>query len=66
METLVAAVIGIALSAGALALFMYLVVYRLLRTNSDVVAWIGWTDAGQAIGLIAALGSCSRWCRHSC
>ncbi|GGF57180.1 cell division protein FtsX [Marmoricola endophyticus] len=56
METLVAALVGVALSGVAIALFTYLVVYRLLRENSEVVAWIGWADAGQAIGLIAVLG----------
>ncbi len=56
METLVAALIGIALSAGALALFMGVVVYGLLRPNSDVVAWIDWWDAARAIGWIAIIG----------
>ena len=56
LETLVAAVIGIALSAGAIAVFMLAVVYQLLRKNSDVVAWIGWGDALQAMALIAVLG----------
>jgi cell division transport system permease protein len=56
MQTLVAAVIGIALSAGALMLFVWVVVYGHLRPNSAVVEWIDWWDAARAIGWIAALG----------
>jgi cell division transport system permease protein len=56
METLVAALIGIAFSAGAILLFMYVVVYGLLRPNSTIVAWIDWWDALRAIGWITALG----------
>ncbi|MEP6815769.1 MAG: permease-like cell division protein FtsX [Marmoricola sp.] len=56
MQTLVAAAIGIALSAGALAVFVWVVVYGLLRPNSAVVEWVDWWDMARAIGWIALLG----------
>lgn len=55
LETLVAAVIGIALAAGALLVFMGVVVYGQLR-SSNIVYWIDWYDAVRAIGWIALLG----------
>ena len=55
METLVAAVVGIALAAGALAVFMWVVVYGQLR-DSNIVYWIDWWDAARAVGAIAVLG----------
>ena len=56
METLVAAVIGIALAAGALMAFMYFVIYGKLRPSSNIVEWVDWNDAYLAIGGIAVLG----------
>jgi cell division transport system permease protein len=56
MESLVAAVIGVALAAGSLVVFMWLVIYRTLRPSSNIVAWIDWTDATKAIGFIAVVG----------
>ena len=56
METLVAAVIGIALAAGALLAFMYFVIYGKLRPTSNIVEWVDWNDAYLAIAGIAVLG----------
>ena len=56
METLVAALIGVALSAGALMTFMYVVIYGRLRPGSNIVEWVDWGDSLLAVGGIAALG----------
>jgi cell division transport system permease protein len=56
METLVATLIGISLSAVTLFVFMYVVIYEKLRPNSTIVDWIDWWDAVQAVGWIALLG----------
>jgi cell division transport system permease protein len=56
LEALVAAVLGVLLAAGAISLFLYVVVYRLLRPNSQLVAWVDWVDGAQAIGVIAVVG----------
>ena len=56
METLVATLIGISLSAITLFVFMYVVIYERLRPNSTIVDWIDWWDAVQAVGWIALLG----------
>ena len=58
MESLVAALVGVALSAGALVLFMYIVIYRTLRPSSNIVAWINWGDGAWAVGWIALIGLC--------
>ncbi|HEU5042837.1 MAG TPA: permease-like cell division protein FtsX [Nocardioidaceae bacterium] len=58
MESLVAALVGVALSAGALVLFMYFVIYRTLRPSSNIVAWINWGDGAWAVGWIALIGLC--------
>jgi cell division transport system permease protein len=56
MESLVAALVGVALSAGAVAAFMYVVIYRTLRPTSNIVAWVDWGDGAWAIGWIAVIG----------
>ena len=56
MEALVAAVIGVTLSAAAIAAFMYFVIYQMLRPTSNIVAWIDWSDGAWAIGWIALIG----------
>ena len=56
LEALVAAVVGVALAAGAVALFVYVVIYRTLRPSSNIVAWIDWGNAAWAIAVIAAIG----------
>ncbi len=56
LEALVAALLGILLAAGGLAVFMYVVVYRLLRPNSNLVAWVDWADAFWAMGAVGAVG----------
>ncbi len=56
IETLVAALIGIGLAAGALAAFMYFVIYGRLRPGSNIVEWVDWNDAYLSMGGIAALG----------
>ncbi|MGN6251037.1 MAG: permease-like cell division protein FtsX [Marmoricola sp.] len=56
METLVAAVVGIALAGGTLALFTWLVVYDKLRGSSHITEWIDWGDTATSFGGIAVLG----------
>jgi cell division transport system permease protein len=56
LEALVAAVVGVALAAGSVALFMYVVIYRTLRPSSNIVAWIDWGNAAWAIAIIAVIG----------
>jgi cell division transport system permease protein len=56
LEALVAAVVGVALAAGSVALFMYVVIYRTLRPSSNIVAWIDWGNAVWAIAIIALIG----------
>lgn len=56
METLVAALIAIALSAGALAAVMQFAVYGWFRKNSQVMAWINWQDAITVGWMVAAIG----------
>jgi cell division transport system permease protein len=56
MESLVAAVIGVALSGGALMLFMWVVIYKTLRPTSNIVAWVNWGDGVWALGWIALIG----------
>jgi cell division transport system permease protein len=56
METLVAALIGIGLAAGAIAVFMYVVIYERLRPVNHIVEWVDWNDAFVAMGGIALLG----------
>ncbi len=51
MESLVAALIGVGLSAGAIAAFMWFVIYGTLRPSSNIVAWVDWGDAVWAVGL---------------
>jgi cell division transport system permease protein len=56
METLIAALVGIGLSALTLLTFMYVVIYGKLRPASNIVEWVDWRDAYIAVGGIAALG----------
>jgi len=56
METLVAALIGVAIATASLGTFMYVVIYGKLRNNSQIVEWIDWHDALVAVGGISALG----------
>ena len=56
LEALFAAVIGVLLAAAAIAVFLYVVVYRLLRPNSNLVAWVDWGDGAWAMGIVAVVG----------
>jgi cell division transport system permease protein len=56
METLVAAIIGVAGAALAVAGVMYFFVYGNLRPDLRVVEWVSWRDAGVAVVEIAGLG----------
>jgi cell division transport system permease protein len=56
MESLVAAVIGVALAGSALVLFMWVVIYHTLRPTSNIVAWIDWGDSVWALAWIALIG----------
>lgn len=56
LETLIAALIGIAGAAGAVAAVMHFFVYGSLRPDLRVVEWINWSDAGQAVLQVGVLG----------
>lgn len=56
METLVAAMVGIGLSALALLTFMYVVIYGRLRPASNIVEWVSWDDSYLAVAGITAVG----------
>ncbi len=56
MESLVAAVVGVALAGGAILLFMWVVIYNTLRPTSNIVAWITWSDSVWAVAWIAVIG----------
>ncbi len=56
MESLVAALGGVGLAAGALVLFMWVVIYGTLRPSSNIVAWVDWGNAAWAIAAIAVIG----------
>lgn len=56
MEAFFAAFVGVLLAAGAIGLFLYVVVYHLLRPNSNLVAWVDWTDGAWAVAAIAIVG----------
>ncbi|WP_148570896.1 permease-like cell division protein FtsX [Nocardioides caldifontis] len=56
LEALFAALLGVLLAAGAIGVFLYVVVYRLLRPNSNLVAWVDWTDGAWAMGIVAVVG----------
>lgn len=56
METLMAALVGVVLSAGTIALFMWIVIYGKLRPSSNVAPWVDWFDSLQAVGWIAVIG----------
>jgi cell division transport system permease protein len=55
METLIAGVVGILISFGAIAVFMRFVVYDKLR-GSHVMEWVNWSDALWAFLWVAVLG----------
>lgn len=56
MEAVFAALVGVLLASGAILLFLYVVVYRLLRPNSTLVAWVDWGDGLAAIAAVSAVG----------
>lgn len=56
METLIAALVGIALASGSLAAFTQFVIYGKLRGNSNITEWINWGDTVVAMGQIGVLG----------
>ena len=56
LEALVAALLGIVLAGGAIFVFLNLVVYRLLRPNSNLVAWVGYSDGILAVVAMTVVG----------
>jgi cell division transport system permease protein len=56
IETFVAALIGVALAAGAMLTFMYVVIYGMLRPTSNIVEWVDWQDSFVAIAGVGAIG----------
>jgi cell division transport system permease protein len=55
LEALFAALMGAALAAGGISLFLYFVVYRRLR-DSPLVEWVDWVDGLWAIGAVTLVG----------
>lgn len=56
LEALFAAVVGVLLAGVAVWVFLYVVVYRLLRPNSRLVAWVDWGDGLWAMGVVSLVG----------
>ncbi len=56
LEALVAALLGIALAGAAIFAFLNIVVYRLLRPNSNLVAWIDYQDGVMAMVAMTCVG----------
>jgi cell division transport system permease protein len=56
LEALFAAVVGVLLAGVAVWVFLYVVVYRLLRPNSRLVAWVDWGDGLAAMGVVSLVG----------
>ncbi len=56
LESLLAALLGVALAGGALLAFMYFVIYGMLRPTSNIVAWVDWGDGLWALGWITLIG----------
>ncbi len=56
LESLLAALLGVALASGALLTFMHFVIYGMLRPTSNIVAWVDWGDGLWAVGWIAVIG----------
>jgi len=55
LESLFAALIGVALAALALIAFMGLIIFGRLKDNA-IVPWVAWGDAGWVIGVLVVLG----------
>lgn len=56
LESLFAAIVGVALAGVAVFGFLNLVVYRLLRPNSNLVAWVDYGDGLLALGAMTVVG----------
>ena len=56
LEALVAALLGITLAGAAIFGFLNVVVYRLLRPNSNLVAWIDYQDGVMAMVAMTCVG----------
>ena len=56
LESLLAALLGVALASAALLAFMYFVIYERLRPSSNIVAWVDWGDGLWAVAWIALIG----------
>ena len=56
LESLFAAVLGVALAGVAVFGFLYVVVYRLLRPNSNLVAWVDYSDGVVALAAMTVVG----------
>ena len=56
LEALVAALLGIVLAGGAIFAFLHLVVYRMLRPNSNLVAWVDYSDGIVAVVAMTVVG----------
>jgi len=55
METLVAALVGVAMASAALSAVMWFV-YEKLRSHSQIVEWVDWQDALHSVAWITGIG----------
>jgi len=56
LEMLIAALIGVVIAAGMLALFTWGVVYHLLRGKLQITEWVSWSDSYATMGWVAVVG----------
>jgi cell division transport system permease protein len=56
LEALVASLLGILLAGGAIFTFLNVVVYRMLRPNSNLVAWVDYQDGLLAMSAMTVVG----------
>jgi cell division transport system permease protein len=56
LEALFAALLGIVLAGGAIFTFLHIVVYRMLRPNSNLVAWVDYQDGMLAVAAMTVVG----------
>ncbi len=56
LESLIAGLIGVVLACGTLAAGLYLIVIRNAQVSIQTLRWIGWPQAGLAMGGVAVVG----------
>lgn len=56
LESMLAAVVAVALATAGMGAFTYFVVYGYLRDSVDITTWVGWGETLQVMGLTSVLG----------